>query len=277
MAKATHLLRRAAGLVRQRNYQDAVEAYLQATEADPQDSRAWFGLGVCLYRVGNLEVSRIALERAQRMGYPRAAEALERVTQKAKEANLYMDFSKEEELIEYLHGKLTLFRETQIRDGLHIFGQAPQGEELVNILVAMIRFDAPNHPSIRRAILKSIGLDYEEVVDNPKDFNPTFSRTNGELLDRATHMALDIMKEVLKKGPMDTIYQISDKEILEVCCSVIGKRYAKNWTEKEKKNLLDSIRFGISLIPKVQGATNEMENLFSGFEGLQGDCVRGHA
>jgi len=79
VAKATHLLRRAAELVRQRNYQDAVEAYLQATEADPQDSRAWFGLGVCLYRVGNLEVSRIALERAQRMGYPRAAEALERV------------------------------------------------------------------------------------------------------------------------------------------------------------------------------------------------------
>ncbi len=79
MAKATHLLRKAAELVRQKKYQDAVEAYLQATEVDPRDSRAWFGLGVCLYRVGNLDVAAIALERAQRMGYPRAQEALDRV------------------------------------------------------------------------------------------------------------------------------------------------------------------------------------------------------
>lgn len=79
MAKATHLLRKAAELVRERRYQDAVEAYLQATEADPRDSRAWFGLGVCLYRVGNLDVSRIALERARQMGFARAEEALARV------------------------------------------------------------------------------------------------------------------------------------------------------------------------------------------------------
>ncbi len=79
MAKATHLLRKAAELVRQRKYQDAVEAYLQATEVDPRDSRAWFGLGVCLYRVGNLDVAAIALERAHHMGYPRAQEALDRV------------------------------------------------------------------------------------------------------------------------------------------------------------------------------------------------------
>ncbi|MGD2175155.1 MAG: PAS domain S-box protein [Candidatus Brocadiaceae bacterium] len=79
MSKATHLLRKASELVKQRKYADAVEVYLQATETAPSDSRAWFGLGVCLYKIGNLEVARIALERAQKMGYPRAAEALARV------------------------------------------------------------------------------------------------------------------------------------------------------------------------------------------------------
>lgn len=79
MAKATYLLRKAGELVRERRYQDAVEVYLQATETDPADSRAWFGLGVCLYKVDNLEVAHIALERAQKMGYPRAEEALARV------------------------------------------------------------------------------------------------------------------------------------------------------------------------------------------------------
>jgi PAS domain S-box-containing protein len=79
MAKATYLLRKAGELVKERRYQDAVEVYLQATETDPTDARAWFGLGVCLYKVDNLDVARIALDRAQRMGYPRADEALARV------------------------------------------------------------------------------------------------------------------------------------------------------------------------------------------------------
>jgi PAS domain S-box-containing protein len=79
MAKATYLLRKAGELVKERQYQDAVEVYLQATETDPSDARAWFGLGVCLYKVDNLDVAHIALERAQKMGYPRAAEAMDRV------------------------------------------------------------------------------------------------------------------------------------------------------------------------------------------------------
>lgn len=79
MAKATYLLRKAGELVKERKYQDAVEVYLQATETDSSDARAWFGLGVCLYKVDNLDVSRIALERALKMGYPRAKEALSRV------------------------------------------------------------------------------------------------------------------------------------------------------------------------------------------------------
>jgi len=79
MAKATYLLRKASELVREKRYQDAVEVYLRATETAPSDSRAWFGLGVCLFRVGNLDVSRIALDRARHMGYPRADEALARV------------------------------------------------------------------------------------------------------------------------------------------------------------------------------------------------------
>ncbi len=79
MAKATYLLRKAGELVKERNYQEAVEVYLQATETDPSDARAWFGLGVCLYKVDNLDVAHIALERALKMGYPRAQDALNRV------------------------------------------------------------------------------------------------------------------------------------------------------------------------------------------------------
>jgi tetratricopeptide (TPR) repeat protein len=79
MVETLRLLRTAGELVKQHEYGHAVEVYLEATEADPADARAWFGLGICLYKVGNLDVASVALERARKMGYPRADEALARV------------------------------------------------------------------------------------------------------------------------------------------------------------------------------------------------------
>ena len=36
---------------------------------------------------------------------------------------------------------MDLVRDTMIRDGLHILGQAPEGEALVDMLVSILRFD----------------------------------------------------------------------------------------------------------------------------------------
>ena len=76
MAKAIQLLKRGAELVRAKRWREAVEVYLQGTEKDPTDRRCWLGLGVCLLRVGNFGMSHIALQRAERMGHPRASRAL---------------------------------------------------------------------------------------------------------------------------------------------------------------------------------------------------------
>jgi len=121
------------------------------------------------------------------------------IIEKAKEANLYKEFSDPSEIIDYLHEQLTLIRETQIREGLHVLGKAPEGDKLVNLLVGIMRFDAGKNPSIRRAILEAMDLDYDEIVDDPKGFNETFGKTNGELLNDSTHMAINIMRKVLEE------------------------------------------------------------------------------
>ena len=121
------------------------------------------------------------------------------IIEKAKEANLYKEFSDPNEIIDYLHEQLTLIRETQIREGLHVLGKAPEGDKLVNLLVGIMRFDAGKNPSIRRAILEAMDLDYDEIVDDPKGFNETFGKTNGELLNDSTHMAINIMRKVLEE------------------------------------------------------------------------------
>ena len=86
MGKALQFLRKGAELVREKRWREAVEVYLQGTEDDPTDPRCWLGLGVCLSRVGNWGMSRIALERAQKMGHPRAERALSWVEQAQRRA-----------------------------------------------------------------------------------------------------------------------------------------------------------------------------------------------
>ncbi len=76
MGKPTDLLRKGAELARQHKWHEGVDVYLQATEKAPTDSHCWLGLGVCLFRVGNLGMARVALDRSERMGHPKAGRAL---------------------------------------------------------------------------------------------------------------------------------------------------------------------------------------------------------
>jgi cobaltochelatase CobN len=127
----------------------------------------------------------------------------------AKKTNL---IDKEKELspdlfIEQLHGKLNLFRETQIKDGMHILSQAPDGDQIANMLVSIMRFDG-ERPSIRRLILESMGYKYEEVIENKERIIGSVSY--GELLDKSTKLSFELVKRGLKdiKGLKEDILEV---------------------------------------------------------------------
>ena len=201
------------------------------------------------------------------------------IVEKAKEVNLFKEFKDVEGFIDYLHGQLTLLRETQIRDGLHILGKAPRGKELANLLVSILRFDVGVHPSIRRCILECMGSDYDEIVENPAVLNIELGKTNGELLDESTTMAVKIMEQLLSGVEAESLTTevISDSEILSVCKEVIGCDIKKG-----SEDLVNAVKFGLSLIPKiVQGVDGEISNLIRGFHaehieaGASGTLTRG--
>ena len=70
-------------------------------------------------------------------------------------------------------------KEAQIRDGLHILGQCPQGQQLRDLIVAIAR-----HPSNKRLgltstrSLKDLGLDFNPLTANPSDKLSQPPRTN---------------------------------------------------------------------------------------------------
>ncbi len=73
-------------------------------------------------------------------------------------------------------GKLDAYlcelKEWQIRDGLHVFGRSPEGEQRASLLVALTRLDrgsAPEECSLLRALAKDWGL---EAASGDKGFDP---------------------------------------------------------------------------------------------------------
>jgi cobaltochelatase CobN len=67
-------------------------------------------------------------------------------------------------LVQELDGYLCELAGAQIRDGLHILGQVPEGEQLVDLLVALTRLPNLEVPSLRGALAAYFGLEVDELI-----------------------------------------------------------------------------------------------------------------
>jgi cobaltochelatase CobN len=75
-----------------------------------------------------------------------------------------------DEAAEHALGKLDTYlcelKEMQIRDGLHVFGRAPQGDQLIDLLVALVRLPrgaAPEQASLIRALARDLVLEFDPL------------------------------------------------------------------------------------------------------------------
>ncbi|ELS33409.1 MULTISPECIES: cobaltochelatase subunit CobN [Pseudanabaena] len=76
-------------------------------------------------------------------------------------------------------GYLCEIKEAQIRDGLHIFGQCPEGRQLRDLVVAIARNPTTNRMGLTRAIAQDWQLDFDPLTANL-----------GELLETSSHPRL---------------------------------------------------------------------------------------
>ena len=85
-----------------------------------------------------------------------------------------------------IDGYLCELKEAQIRDGLHIFGQCPQGRQLRDLIVSIARQPGPGRLGLTRAIAQDWQLDLDPLTDAPtqpwqwgEDLRP-LERTTGK-------------------------------------------------------------------------------------------------
>ncbi|GLQ06176.1 cobaltochelatase subunit CobN [Sneathiella chinensis] len=126
----------------------------------------------------------------------------------------------EEEQLSKLDNYLCELKELQIRDGLHVFGQAPAGRLLVDLLVALVRIPRNDgkgkDASLIRALAEDLALGSEFEFDpldcrlgdpwagpQPAALNNDAGRwrTNGDTVERLEELAADLVSGARQAQP----------------------------------------------------------------------------
>ncbi|MDZ8228058.1 cobaltochelatase subunit CobN [Nostoc sp. ChiVER01] len=88
-------------------------------------------------------------------------------------------FKSESLVLNSIGGYLCELKEAQIRDGLHIFGQCPQGRQLRDLIVAIARIPNRHSSGITRAIAQDWDLDFDPLTADLSMPSGEYSKVNG--------------------------------------------------------------------------------------------------
>jgi cobaltochelatase CobN len=88
-------------------------------------------------------------------------------------ANLHSDLALDERpddlgaLVEHIDGYLCEVKDIQVKDGLHVLGLVPSGEQLRGLVAALLGLDVRGVRALRAAIAADFGLDEAALRDGP--------------------------------------------------------------------------------------------------------------
>jgi len=168
-------------------------------------------------------------------------------------------------LIEHVDGYLCEIKDLQVRDGLHVLGRAPEGEQLRGLLAAILRLGGGDGsrpaPPLRRAIGAAFGLDEPALVrepgavalDAPRALVDRFlgpDRTHGDLVDRLE----DAQRELL------AVYEAHGWDGADsVAAEVLGTPDA---------GVVATLRWAAAdVLPRLRATGDEITNLLGGLAG----------
>ncbi len=165
-----------------------------------------------------------------------------------EEEEAFSDFDK---FLEKLHEYLHEMADTQIRDGLHILGEPPEGPCLDEFLVALTRLANGQVPSLRQSLAEAMGYDYDYLLDNRGKI-VSGSKTCGQVIDDLNSLALRLVSGLHEQGfAVGTIPELVEE--------ILGKRNPK--IEK----VLDYI--STTLAPSINATVDELTGVLCASDG----------
>jgi cobaltochelatase CobN len=153
---------------------------------------------------------------AQSLDPSRLTVICDRITQLVSQEQLHQDLGVDlkvatfsiSEFLTRADGYLCELKEAQIRDGLHILGQCPEGRQLRDLIVAIARHPSTSHIGLTRAITQAWGLDFDPLT---ADLSTQLSAVELKLLANKTQhpcRTIGDAIEVLEQHAADLVEQL---------------------------------------------------------------------
>lgn len=159
-----------------------------------------------------------------------------------------------DEIVRRAHGALSGIRNTRIQDGMHIFGQLPEGEKRVDFINSILRYDAGKDISLRKIVAAMMGMNLAEMLADTSMVCPEHKQSYGELLQEVDELSKGFIRHFLDEDGMSAE---------ELARNVLGNKLKK----MEYARQIGPVRERISDLNKRIDESREIESLLHGFEG----------
>jgi cobaltochelatase CobN len=170
-----------------------------------------------------------------------------------KDLNLTQDtaFTSFDDFLEQLHAYINELSDAQIRDGLHILGEAPKDLRLDKFLVTLTRLANGEVPSLRQSIAELLGFDYEFLLAHRGRLGSD-GKTNGDHLNEIGALSLELIQKYHSTNFNKEQIPALTKEVLD-----------------ESNPKIDHCLCYISdfLVPALASTTDELTYTISGCQG----------
>jgi len=167
-------------------------------------------------------------------------------------------FKSESLILNSIGGYLCELKEAQIRDGLHIFGQCPQGRQLRDLIVAIARIPNRHSSGITRAIAQDWGLDFDPLTADlsmPSGeysiVNGTECRTLGDIVEVLEEHAALLVEQLINQ---DSEFRIQNSEFRNQNSCTDAMNRVSTWIRDR-------------LLPALQQTDQEITHLLHGLDG----------
>ncbi len=131
----------------------------------------------------------------------RAKELTEKILNDAKENNL-VDLEASRVDISKLYNDISEMKGSMMTKGVHVMGSSLAGDELVDYVLGMVRFDRGELSSIHKSLASGYGLNWDEIRQNPSRVL-TGGKLAGVMYDQINREARELVSELLiRKTPV---------------------------------------------------------------------------
>ncbi len=158
-----------------------------------------------------------------------------------------------DEIVQKAHGALSRIRNTQIQDGMHIFGQLPEGEKRVDFINSILRYDAGKEVSLRKIVAGMMGMNLSDMLIDGSKVCPHHKRSYGELLAEVDTLCKEFICRLMNDR----------KDLGKLANEVLGERLKK----ADYIDQLGLIQERLSDLNRRIDESQEIEALLHGFDG----------